>query len=139
MVCWVIFFAIFVCQKKKKSKKMYTTTPPTQLLCSCVRFDQGRQASQLCSCGQSVGRWCSKGGGGSVFSFFVFLLAHSFLSFSNKRQSRESMRDHFCITLIVCFLIKAILTNLSSHNNNIYMLRPPSAESTIPSTGRLIC
>ena len=49
---------------------MYTTTPPTQLLCSCVRCDQGRRASQLCRCGQSVGRWCSKGKRGSVFSFF---------------------------------------------------------------------
>ena len=51
---------------------MYTMTPPTQLLCSCVRCDQGRRASQLCRCGQSVGRWCSKGKRGSVFSFFPY-------------------------------------------------------------------
>jgi hypothetical protein len=50
---------------------MYTTTPPTQLLCSCVRFDQGRRASQLCRCGQSVGsRWCSKGKMRFCFQFF---------------------------------------------------------------------
>jgi hypothetical protein len=56
---------------------MYTMTPPTQLLCSCVRCDQGRRASQLCRCGQSVGRWCSKGKRGSVFSFFLIKGTHN--------------------------------------------------------------
>jgi hypothetical protein len=58
--CWGFFLPfLFV---KKIRKNLDTTTPPTQLLCSCVRCDQGCRASQLCRCGQSVGRWCSNKG-----------------------------------------------------------------------------
>ncbi len=43
---------------KKNSKKLCTPTPPTQLLCRCVRCDQGRRAS----CAVVASQWA----GGAV-------------------------------------------------------------------------
>ncbi len=92
---------------------MYTTTPPTQLLCSCVRCDQGRRASQLCRCGQSVGRWCSKGKQGSVFSFFrriysrsnpkrvwVLVVVTGATLYSLSRESSLAILSHVLLLLV---------------------------------------